>query len=69
MLDITWRRSTACLDSEACVEVGHYAPGAVLAGWILVRDSKDPDGPVLEFTPEEWSAFLTGVRNGEFDRP
>ncbi|MCC5577269.1 DUF397 domain-containing protein [Microtetraspora sp. AC03309] len=32
-----------------------------------VRDSKDRNGPVLTFTPSEWSAFIGGVRDGEFD--
>lgn len=32
----------------------------------FLRDSKDPEGPVLAFTPGEWDAFLAGVRNGEF---
>jgi hypothetical protein len=26
-----------------------------------VRDSKDPDGPILIFTPDEWDAFVNGV--------
>ena len=34
---------------------------------VAVRDSKDPSGPVLVFTPHEWRAFLDGVRDGEFD--
>jgi Domain of unknown function (DUF397) len=34
---------------------------------IQLRDSKDPDGPVLSFTGAEWDAFLDGARNGEFD--
>lgn len=34
---------------------------------ILVRDSKDKDGPVLTFTPGEWEAFVKGVKAGEFD--
>jgi hypothetical protein len=34
---------------------------------VAVRDSKDPAGPVLTFTAPEWSAFLAGVRDGEFD--
>jgi hypothetical protein len=34
---------------------------------IGLRDSKDPNGPVLRFTPDEWQAFLGGARNGEFD--
>ncbi len=33
----------------------------------LMRDSKDPDGPVLAFTPAEWEAFVLGVKDGEFD--
>ncbi len=35
---------------------------------IAVRDSKDPEGPALIFTPAEWDAFVGGARDGEFDR-
>ena len=45
-----------------CVEVAGLSSGG-----IGVRDSKDTEGPVLRFTPDEWQAFLGGVRNGEFD--
>jgi hypothetical protein len=42
---------------------------AGLGGYrILVRDSKNPRGAVLNFTPAEWDAFIGGVHNGEFDR-
>jgi uncharacterized protein DUF397 len=34
---------------------------------IMLRDSKDPTGPVLAYTPEEWGAFIEGVKAGEFD--
>ncbi len=34
---------------------------------ILVRDSKDPNGPALRFTPAEFDAWLDGARKGEFD--
>jgi hypothetical protein len=34
---------------------------------INIRDSKDPEGPILTFTPEEWTAFTLGVKGGEFD--
>jgi hypothetical protein len=34
---------------------------------VLVRDSKDPSAVVLAFTPDEWAAFVAGVRAGEFD--
>ncbi|GHH69997.1 hypothetical protein GCM10017673_21180 [Streptosporangium violaceochromogenes] len=32
----------------------------------LVRDSKDPDGPMLTFSPCEWDAFLKGIKDGAF---
>ena len=54
-----WRRSTRC-DAGACVEV------AVFEDEVLVRDSKDPEGPVLRFSRTEWEAFLAGVAAGEF---
>lgn len=52
----------AASGASNCVEVGHGVDR------VLVRDSKDPDGPVLSFTPDEWAAFLTGCRRREFDR-
>lgn len=48
--------------ANGCVEVG---PGV---DHVHVRDSKDPNGPVLTFNETEWSAFLAGVRAGEFDQ-
>jgi Domain of unknown function (DUF397) len=44
-----------------CVEVGF------VTAEVLMRDSKDPNGPVLHFTPDEWRAFIAGVKDGEFD--
>jgi hypothetical protein len=44
-----------------CVEV------AFEGGNALVRNSRHPEGAVLEFTYGEWTAFLAGVRAGEFD--
>jgi hypothetical protein len=45
-----------------CVEIARSSRGDV-----LLRDSKDLDGPRLSFTRREWVAFLSGVRDGEFD--
>jgi hypothetical protein len=37
---------------------------------ILVRDTKDYSrGPVCRYTPDEWRAFIAGVRSGEFGPP
>ncbi|MFF0775304.1 DUF397 domain-containing protein [Nonomuraea wenchangensis] len=57
-----WRKSSASGDNGDCVEVATNLPGVV-----AVRDSKDPDGARLIFTPAEWAAFLSGARRGEFD--
>jgi hypothetical protein len=58
-----WIKSTLSYSNGACVEVASL-PG----GHIGVRNSRDSSGPVLKFTPDEWHAFIGGVRNGEFDR-
>lgn len=60
--DRAWFKSSFSGASvNACVEV------ALLPEEIAVRDSKDRQGPVLVFTPDEWRAFLAGVRADEFD--
>jgi hypothetical protein len=58
-----WFKSSRSGASKECVEV------AFLDGGIVgVRDSKNPSGPALIFTPGEWEAFTAGVVDGEFDR-
>lgn len=51
----SWRKSTRSnSNGGACVEVADNLPGRV-----LVRDSKDPSGPVLAFGPAGWRAFVS----------
>lgn len=57
-----WRKSTRSSAQGNCVEVARNLPGIV-----AVRDSKNPTGPALIFTPSEWDAFLGGANDGEFD--
>jgi hypothetical protein len=59
--EMRWLRSRAC-SSDGCVEVAHLADGSV-----AIRDSKDVRKAAHVFDREEWSAFITGVKNGEFD--
>ncbi|MGW2210102.1 DUF397 domain-containing protein [Streptomyces sp. NPDC001781] len=47
---------------NACVEVAVTADGGR-----AVRDSKDKTGPIHRYTPEEWGAFVQGVKAGQFD--
>jgi Domain of unknown function (DUF397) len=56
-----WIRSRAC-SSDGCVEVARLDDGS-----IAVRDSKDLRKAAHVFDREEWSAFVAGVKNGEFD--
>lgn len=56
---VAWLRGSRC-ESGACVEV------ARIDGLYVIRDSKDPDGPRLTFTPDEWLVFTGGIRAGDF---
>jgi Domain of unknown function (DUF397) len=57
-----WVKSSLSFSNSNCVEVANLPQGE-----IGVRDSKNPNGPVLRFTSDEWRAFVGGVRKGEFD--
>jgi uncharacterized protein DUF397 len=56
-----WRTTDQGGDGNS-VEVAVLPDG----GW-AVRDSREPDGPILFFTPAEVDAFVAGVKDGEFD--
>ncbi len=59
-LSLTWRKAQLSTNNGACVEV------ASVPGKIAVRDSKDPDGPILVYGPDAWGAFLAALKSGEF---
>jgi hypothetical protein len=52
-----WRKSTYSNNGGSCVEVGTGTTGV-----IAVRDSKNPDGPKLAFTSEQWALFTSTVK-------
>jgi hypothetical protein len=56
-----WRKSSHS-GPNGCVEAVRLPNGL-----IGVRDSKQPQGGVLTYTPHEWRAFLAGVRDNQFD--
>ena len=57
-----WRKSTYSGVQGNCVEVA-----ALEDGGFAVRNSRDPQGPALIFTAAEMTAFVAGVKDGEFD--
>jgi hypothetical protein len=59
---VQWRKSRASNPSGNCVEVA-----ALPDGDVAMRNSRHPSGAALVYTRAEVSAFLAGVRNGEFD--
>jgi len=67
-----WRSSSSSDENdESCIEIA-VVPGLSKEGSdrvIAMRDGRNPDGPTLIFTPDEWRAFTAGVRDGEFDLP
>ena len=56
-----WVKASASDAEGQCVELRRHA------GMVEVRDSKDPDGPVLRFGAGELSAWIDGAVKGEFD--
>ncbi|WP_411083097.1 DUF397 domain-containing protein [Streptomyces sp. cmx-18-6] len=59
-----WVKSSYSGNGGTCVE---WAPRTAIAtGIVPVRDSKNPTGPVLSVPATAFSAFVTGVRAGDF---
>lgn len=62
--DTAWIKSSySGGEGGNCVE---WAPSRLaVQGTVPVRDSKNPHGPALAFTPTAWTAFITAIRTGE----
>jgi hypothetical protein len=74
--DVTWRKASYSGDNGgACIEVGVWRKASHSGGngggcievarteeaLVAVRDSKDPNGPALAFTPSRWKSFVLHV--------
>lgn len=58
-LPYDWFKSSYSSGDNNCIE------SAVVPGIVPVRDSKDPEGPALTFSPASWSEFLTLVKGSD----
>jgi Domain of unknown function (DUF397) len=57
-----WHKSTKSGGNGDCVEVADN-----LLDIVAVRDTKQREAGTLIFTDQAWSAFVSGVKSGEFD--
>jgi hypothetical protein len=61
MGNLEWRKARRSANNGACVEL------APAAEQILIRDSKDQDGPVMAYSQYSWRLFVASVKTGHFD--
>ena len=59
---VVWLVSGSCFGGN-CVRVGLLPNGDIAVG-----DTKNPDNAPQAFSPDEWDAFIEGVKAGTFDR-
>lgn len=58
-----WRKSSYSGSNGECVEVAASQDGE----HVFVRNTRDRNGGLLDFTLAEWNAFLAGARDGQFN--
>lgn len=58
---VRWQRSSYSTGANNCVETARPDSGP-WQGMFAVRDSKEPAGPAVCFSPRSWTAFLDALR-------
>ena len=61
MGNLEWRKARRSANNGACVEL------APAAGQVLIRDSKDQNGPVIAYSQYTWLLFVAAAKTGHFD--
>ena len=61
---VTWRKSKRSGSTNDCVEIAELPNGRV-----AIRDSKEPDGPALEFSRAAFKGMIGGAKAGELEGP
>jgi Domain of unknown function (DUF397) len=58
--NLSWNVARRC-EAANCVMI------ATNGAEFFIGDSKSPEGLVLTYTRDEWKAFVSGVKEGDFD--
>lgn len=56
-----WRKARRSMGNGNCVEI------STMGAEVIVRDSQDPIGPTISYSPRSWRAFAREARMGRFD--
>ena len=65
----TWRKSSYSNGTGgSCVEIT-VLPGRQGQRQVAVRDSKDPSGPFLAFSFDQWRRFTASIKAGPRNQP
>lgn len=68
-----WRKSTRCGESSVCVEVGGAWRTSTRSlnngNCVHLRDSADPEGPILTFSPPAWHEFIDAIKHDTLSQP
>jgi hypothetical protein len=60
---VTWRKASRSVGNGECVEISSHL------GRVSIRDSKNPEGPVLSYPAEAFRAFLNTAKRGDSGHP
>lgn len=63
LLRLNWRKAKRSMSNGNCTEV------AFSTDFVAVRDSKDPYGPVQQYSTGSWRSFVQEAKAGKFDVP
>lgn len=59
-MNTEWTRSTTC-SSGTCLEAREWE------GYIQIRNSRNPDRPLITVPVEQWRNFTTAIKEGTYD--